>query len=260
MYAKNKEWYSGSSSSSGREEWRPRGHQKEIKKLRAQFELHSKQGAGKSPEEPSEPARIGCGMDEGCRMEVEEEMQSRKKLDEQRRNMQRQMRDIDKLTFMEPAVREVQKEKFVCLLQEVERKRTDLLAEHQKNTRRGRRSCKACRTRKNNHLKEACASEEEMQKIDEEKEKMRARFQALSEKSGENPEGCKRSGRGDSDLASWRGKERKLCVAVKRMLLWSSHSGACSHDGSNTGTTAARLCSWRSQQSIWHNVVILARR
>ena len=53
IYAKNKEWYSGSSSSGGREGWRPQDQQEEIKKLRAQFELVSKQqGAGKSPEEP----------------------------------------------------------------------------------------------------------------------------------------------------------------------------------------------------------------
>ena len=86
MYAKNKEWYSGSSSSSGREEWRPQGQQEEI---RAQVDLHSKQqGAGKSPEEPIEPARSGSDLDEGCRMEVEEEVQSKKKLDEQRRILQ----------------------------------------------------------------------------------------------------------------------------------------------------------------------------
>ena len=51
---------------------------------------------------------------------------SKKKLDE---------RDIDKLTFMEPAVREAQREKFLCLVQEVERKITDLLFEHQKLTK-----------------------------------------------------------------------------------------------------------------------------
>ena len=39
-----------------------------------------------------------------------------------------------------------------------------------------------------------------------------------------------RSGRGDSDLASWRGKARTLCVAVLRMLLGS-------------------LCFWRDTSS-----------
>ena len=116
---------------------RPQGQQEEIKRLRAQFELLSKQRkAVKSLEESSESARRGSDLDEGSRMEVEEEVQSKKKLDEQRRNLQRQMRDIDKLTFLKPAVREAEKEKFVCLLQEVERKRTDLLSEHQKMQKR----------------------------------------------------------------------------------------------------------------------------
>ena len=100
MYAKNKEWYSGSSSSSAGEEWRPQGQKEEIKKLRAQVELLSEQqGAGKSLEEPSELAWRGSDLDEGCWMEVEEEVQSQNKLDEDIRNLQRQMRDIGKITF-----------------------------------------------------------------------------------------------------------------------------------------------------------------
>ena len=52
MCAKIREWHSGSSSSSGGEEWKSQ-EQAEIKRLRAQTELLSKQrGAVKSPEEP----------------------------------------------------------------------------------------------------------------------------------------------------------------------------------------------------------------
>ena len=51
MHAKNREWYSASSSSSGREEWKSQ-EQEEIKRLRAQVELLSKhEGMEKSPEE-----------------------------------------------------------------------------------------------------------------------------------------------------------------------------------------------------------------
>ena len=139
----------------------------------------------KSPEELSDSASRGSDLDEGCRMEVEEEVQSEKKLGEQRRNLQREMRDIDKLTFMEPAVREAQKEKFMRLLQEVETKSTDLLPEDQKIQQRSQK-LQSLQDKKKHHLKEACASEEEMQKLDEEMAKMRARFQALSEKSGES--------------------------------------------------------------------------
>ena len=38
--------------------------------------------------------------------------------------------------------------------------------------------------------------------------------------------GCKRSGRGDSDAATWKGKTRKLCGAVQWTLLGSSDVGA----------------------------------
>ena len=66
--AKNRQWYSGSSSSSGGEVWKFQ-EQEEIKRLRAPIELLSKQqGAVKSPEKPGEPARRGSGLEEGCMM------------------------------------------------------------------------------------------------------------------------------------------------------------------------------------------------
>ena len=43
VFAKNKEWYSGSSSSSGGEKRWLCGQDEELKKLRAQVELRSKQ-------------------------------------------------------------------------------------------------------------------------------------------------------------------------------------------------------------------------
>ena len=85
MYAKNREWYSGSSSSSGGEEWKSQ-EQEEIKRLRAQVELLSKR---KIPEEPGEPARRGSGLEEGCKMECEEETDYKKKLDEQKKSQER---------------------------------------------------------------------------------------------------------------------------------------------------------------------------
>ena len=95
------------------------------------------------------------------------------------------MRDIDKLTFMELAVRESQKEKFTCWLQEVQRKRTDLLPEHQQIQRRSHK-LQSLQDKIKHYLKEACAIKEETQRIDEDVPKLRARFQALLEKSGES--------------------------------------------------------------------------
>ena len=69
-------------------------------------------------------------------MEIEKGTASLKLLGAQRKNLQKQLRDIDKLTSMEPEVRESQKEEFMCLLQLFERKWTDLLPEHQKMQKR----------------------------------------------------------------------------------------------------------------------------
>ena len=57
--------------------------------MRAQVVVLSKQqGAGKSPEEPGEPARRGSGLDEGCKMEFDEETDCKKKLEEQKKGLQ----------------------------------------------------------------------------------------------------------------------------------------------------------------------------
>ena len=100
MYAKNKEWHPVSSSPSGREEWKSQEQEEELKKLRAQVELLSKQ-----------------------------QTDYKKKLDEQKKSLQRQLRDIEKLTDMEPMHRDGQKESWKDELQEIERKRTELLLE-----------------------------------------------------------------------------------------------------------------------------------
>ena len=129
MYAQNREWYSGSSSSSGREEWKSQ-EQEEIKRLRAQVELLSRQqGAVKSPEEPGEPARRGrWNLEEGCKMEFDRG----DKLEEQKKSLRRQLREIEKFANMDPAFRNKQKEVWKEELEEIERKRAELLLEHQK--------------------------------------------------------------------------------------------------------------------------------
>ena len=118
LHAKSKEWYSGSSSSSGGEEWKSE-EQEEIKRLRAQVELLRKQqGEMKSPEEPGEPARKGGGTEEGCKMDFEGEADCQKKLEEQR-----QLREIEKLPNMSLALRDKQKEAWKEELEEIERRK-----------------------------------------------------------------------------------------------------------------------------------------
>ena len=111
IFAKNKGWYSGSSSSSGGEERKPSDQEEELKKLHAHVELLSKQQrVEKGPETEGELARRGSGLEEGCLMEVEEETDCKKKLDERKKSLQRQLRDIEKLTEMDPIFWDRQKE------------------------------------------------------------------------------------------------------------------------------------------------------
>ena len=194
MYAKNREWYSGSSSSSGGEECKSH-EQEEIKRLRAQVELLSKQqGMRKTPEESGELARRGSGSEEGCKMEFEEEADCKKKLEEQKKSLQRQLRDIENFASMDPFFRDRDRQKEVWKeeLEEIERKRTELLPEHQKMQKSSQKS-QSLGERQRNHLKSARECEEEMQMLNEEMEERKTlyetRFRALSEKSGDRKSG-----------------------------------------------------------------------
>ena len=72
IFAKNKGFCSRSSSSCGGEERKPSDQEDELKKLRAQVELLSKQlRVGKGPETQGEPTRRGSGLEEDCQIEVE---------------------------------------------------------------------------------------------------------------------------------------------------------------------------------------------
>ena len=82
-------------------------------------------------ETQGEPTR-GSRLEEDCKREVEQETDSKRTLDEQKKSLQRQLRDIEKFTDMDPVFRDRQKERWKEELQEIERKRTELLPEHQK--------------------------------------------------------------------------------------------------------------------------------
>ena len=72
-------------------------------------------------------------------MDVEEETDCKKKLDERKKHLQRQWRDIEKFTDSDPNIRDRQKERWKEELQEIERKRTELLSEHQKMQKRSQK-------------------------------------------------------------------------------------------------------------------------
>ena len=84
-------------------------------------------------------------------MLVEDEAESRKKLDEQRKRPQRQLREIDRIIDLQ------QEENLQQQLQEVEQRRNDLLPEHQ-GYRRGLRRYRVSRTRRKHTKRDCCCS------------------------------------------------------------------------------------------------------
>ena len=178
IFAKNNGWCSGSFSSSG-----GRDQEEELKKLRAQVELLSKQQrVEKGTETQGEPTRRESGLKEDCQMEVEEAKDCKKNW-MSRRKVHRNICDT-----LRNLLRDSQKEKWKGQLQEIEMKRTELLPEHQKKQKRSQK-LQRLQDKKSNYLKDACACEDEMQTLSEEMEKRQAlfhaSFQALSERKEE---------------------------------------------------------------------------
>ena len=183
VFEKNKGWYSGSSSSSSEERVSDQEEEEELKRLRANVELLGKQQRwSKGLETHGEPTRRGSGLEEDRKMEVGEGTDCKKKLDERRKHLQRQMRDFEKFTDLDPNFRDRQRECWKEELQEIERKRTELLPEHQKMQKKSQ-TLQSLHDKKRNYLKDAGDGEEEMRTISEENEEMQARFQARFQKS-----------------------------------------------------------------------------
>ena len=68
--------------------------------------------------------RRECGFEEDWNMEVDEEVDNKKKLDERRKRLQKQLREIDKFSDLDQVFQDGHKEKWKYELQEIERKRT----------------------------------------------------------------------------------------------------------------------------------------
>ena len=77
--------------------------------MRAQVELLSEQqGVWPDQDARGAPTRRGCGLEEDCKMEVEEETHCKNKSDEQKKSLQRQLRDIEKFASMDLVFRDRQ--------------------------------------------------------------------------------------------------------------------------------------------------------
>ena len=104
--AKKGEWSTGSSTSSGEEDRRAKSLEAENKEFRARIEaLERKEGEGVqggARTSIQEKKRLGGRV--GMEMDLEDDVESREKLDEQRRTLQKELRDIEKFSCVRERV------------------------------------------------------------------------------------------------------------------------------------------------------------
>ena len=72
-------------------------------------------------------------------LEVEDDAECRRKLDEQRKKMQRDLREVERLSFASMEMQENLMESLQHQLQEVEKRRNDLMLEHQRVQKRSQK-------------------------------------------------------------------------------------------------------------------------
>ena len=68
-------------------------------------------------------------------MEVEDEVEIRRKLDEQKKKLQKELGDVDRLSSVSKEMQESIMESLQHQLQDVEKNRNDLMLEHQKGAK-----------------------------------------------------------------------------------------------------------------------------
>ena len=185
---------------------------------------------------------------------VEDEAESRKKLDDQKKKIQKELRDIEKFSSVPKELQESIKSNLQQQLQEVEQRRHDLMPEHQKVQKRQQKT-QSIQDKRRNMQEESAAGQQEMQSIREEIDRKEERFRQLSDKvdknkmvdaemaaelqglqAGEERRGSNASQPGDGCLeALWQ-----QLIALERMELrplykgsnveWERHKGRCQEE------------------------------
>ena len=118
-------------------------------------------------------------------MEVEDNAECRRKLDEHRKKTQRKLREVERLSFASNEVQENLVESLQHQLPEVEKRRNDLMPEHQRVEKRSQK-IQSIQDKRKNMQKESLAAREEMRKIKEEIDWKEERFRLLSERVDKN--------------------------------------------------------------------------
>ena len=119
-----------------------------IEELRAQIEHCWKQSGAEEQGGQGRPLRSESGLEEEWSMDVEDEIESRKKLDEQRRKLQKELRDVENSRVCRKRFRTTSRMTCSRSCREVERRRHALMLEHQK-CRKDRKRYKAPRKKRN---------------------------------------------------------------------------------------------------------------
>ena len=97
--------------------------------------------------------RRESGLEEDWNMKVDEEVDNKKKLDEQRKRLQKQLREIEKFSDTDQMFWDGQE------LQETEQKRTELLPEDQRMQNKSQK-LQSLQDKKRNFLKDVCACDD----------------------------------------------------------------------------------------------------
>ena len=141
-------------------------------------------------------------------MEVDAEGESKKQLEERKKRLQRQVRDIQKFTDMDTLLLEGQKERWQQELQEIEQKRNDLLPEHQKMQKRSQK----------------------LHSLQDKKEEVSERTLACVTKKWKGSE--VRSQKGRRTDKSWR---RSRGSFGWQQMIWWKRSGSCKQEKTEEG-------------------------
>ena len=132
-------WSTGSSTSSGEEGRKSKSLEAENQELRARIEALERRGGEGVQGGLGFPSRRESGMEEewGMDMDLEDEVEGCKKLEEQKRKLRKELRDIEKFSCVPREFQENLKSNLQQQLQEMEQRRRDLMPEHQKEDQRG---------------------------------------------------------------------------------------------------------------------------
>ena len=91
-------------------------------------------------------------------------MENNRKLDEQRKRLQKELRDVEKLSFIPWEIQRGLEEGMQQQLQDIEQKRHALLPEHQKVQKRSQK-IQSTQDKRRNLQKETCCRTKEMSKL-----------------------------------------------------------------------------------------------